>query len=181
MPLKSGYSYNTVAGNINALESQGVRREAAIAQAYNAARKTYFRRFPAGALPQWLAHPKTHRVAHYYLENGAPVKSNPAREIIEHSTAYVGAQLRAASRRYRGFTGRAPGALTKIPAPEPFKIGVAFGTLVEVVYQSERDGQLYRHTFRKSSRPLVVASHDGKQVQIVGGRFAFTDRGIVDK
>lgn len=181
MALRSGYSYNTVAGNINALEREGTQRETAIAKAYNAARKAYFRRFPAGALPLWLAHPKTHRVAQYYAPNGAPIKrsilTNPARETLNHSTKEIGAALR----RYKGFTGRKPGPLVKLRIPAPFKIGVAFGTLVEVVYISERDGLHYRHTFRPKSRPLVVASSDGKQVQIVGGRFAFTDRGIVDK
>lgn len=176
--MKSGYSYNTVAGNINALERQGEKRETAIAKAYDAARKTFFKRFPAGALPIWLAHPKTRRVAQYYAPNGAPMKENPGGNA---STKELGVAFRQAAHRYKGFTGRSPGPVRTLTIPAPFKVGVAFGTLVEVVYISERDGQHYRHTFRKSSRPLVVASSDGKQVQIVGGRFAFTDRGIVDK
>ncbi len=240
--LKRGYSWETIAGNINALQRQGSTREAAIAEAYNLARKTYFKRFPAGALPLFLAYPKTHRVAKYYAPNGAPIREineNPSGEKVCYvsvklrgrgvygtticgkpvfkigmcerhynaynkgsakAIAYSGQQKynknprdistraigkaeleRRAAKLYKDFTGRQPGAIVHLPAPRPFKVGVAFGTLVEVTYQSERDGQLYRHTFRKTSRPLVVASHDGKQLQIVGGRFAFTERGIVDK
>jgi len=33
----------------------------------------------------------------------------------------------------------------------------------------------------KGSRPLLVASPDGKCLMLLGGRFKFTDRGIVDR
>lgn len=183
MLLKSGYSYNTVVGNINVLERE-LRREQAVAAAYNHARKCYFKRYPAGALPVWLSFPKSHRIRQYYNADGSPQKrsyspprSNPARI----STKEIGEDFSKAKSLFTSFTGRAPATLTKIRVPAPPKVALAFGTLVELTYQSERDGRLYRHTFRKSSRPLVVASPDGKQLQIVGGRFAFTDRGIVDK
>lgn len=177
--MKPGYSYNTVAGNVNALQAQGETLQSAVGKAYNAARRYYFRKFPNGALPAWLAHPSTHRVAQYYLPNGAPIRKNPVarKRSANASTKEVG----QAARLFQNFTGRAPGAVRKITFPAPPKAALVFGTLVEVTYQSERDGNLYSHTFRKSSRPLVLASHDGKQVQIVGGRFAFTERGIVDK
>ena len=211
MPLRPGYGYETVLGNVNALQREGKTRETAIAEAFNFARKAYFKRFPAGALPVWLAHPKTRRVVNYYNPNtGAPLSEKQLRqhEIFKDSlhltekdlvmlrarknprdisTREIGRQYAnerdkaKAAKLFRDFTGRKPQTMARVPAPRPFNIGVAFGTLVEVVYQSERDGQLYRHTFRKKSRPLVVASPDGKQVQIVGGRFAFTERGIVDK
>src|SRR5262245_50526432 len=58
-----------------------------------------------------------------------------------------------------------------------------FGELLEVRYATVRDGKLehYRHPFRKGSRPLLAARHDGKRIYIVGGRYRFTDRGIVDQ
>ena len=59
---------------------------------------------------------------------------------------------------------------------------VAFGELLAVEYETIRDGvtERYRHAFRKSSRPLLAARHDGERIYIVGGRYRFTDRGIVD-
>src|SRR5271165_4262207 len=38
----------------------------------------------------------------------------------------------------------------------------------------------YRHEFAAGSRPLFCVSADGKQLLLIGGRFEFTDRGIVD-
>jgi hypothetical protein len=60
---------------------------------------------------------------------------------------------------------------------------LAFGELLEVKYRTIRDGEVehYRHPFRASSRPLLAARHDGSRVYIVGGRYRFTDRGIVDE
>lgn len=65
---------------------------------------------------------------------------------------------------------------TKIPL-------FAFGELMGVKYRTIRDGreEFYTHSFRKSSRPLLAARHDGSRVYIVGGRYRFTDRGIVDQ
>jgi hypothetical protein len=76
--------------------------------------------------------------------------------------------------------GRALG----LPIAKGAKIPLlAFGELLEVKYRTTRDGQteLYRHPFRASSRPLLAARHDGSRVYIVGGRYRFTDRGIVDE
>jgi hypothetical protein len=38
----------------------------------------------------------------------------------------------------------------------------------------------YRHEFNDGSRPLLCASSDGKQLLLLGGRFEFEARGIVD-
>lgn len=38
----------------------------------------------------------------------------------------------------------------------------------------------YRHEFARGSRPLLCASANGKQLLLLGGRFEFTERGIVD-
>jgi hypothetical protein len=37
------------------------------------------------------------------------------------------------------------------------------------------------HRFKKKSRPLLAASHDGTQLYILGGEYAFTDAGIIDR
>jgi hypothetical protein len=39
----------------------------------------------------------------------------------------------------------------------------------------------YRHDFVTGSRPLLCVSPDGKSLLLLGGRFKFTERGIVDR
>jgi hypothetical protein len=82
--------------------------------------------------------------------------------------------------RHRVDAGRELGLPLKKGAKIPL---VAFAELLEVKYRTIRDGeeQFYRHPFRASSRPLLAARHDGKRLYIVGGRYRFTDRGIVDE
>lgn len=65
----------------------------------------------------------------------------------------------------------------------PIKAGLVVGKLEGVMYRANRDGEEanYFHRFKKSSRPLLIADHDGSQIGIVGGQYRFTDRGIVDK
>lgn len=43
-----------------------------------------------------------------------------------------------------------------------------------------RDLTLYEHEFVEGSRPLLCSSPDGKQLFLLGGRFEFGERGIVD-
>ncbi len=66
---------------------------------------------------------------------------------------------------------------------KPIRVGLAVGQLSGVMYEADRgDGpHQYFHKFKKSSRPLLIADNDGSQLGIVGGRFRFTDRGIVDE
>lgn len=40
---------------------------------------------------------------------------------------------------------------------------------------------LYHHDFAPGSRPLLTVSADGKQLLLLGGRYQFTERGIVDR
>lgn len=61
--------------------------------------------------------------------------------------------------------------------------GLVIGELDGVLYNTVRDGvpEKYVHRFRKSSRPLLAASADGTQLEIVGGRFQMTEAGIEDR
>lgn len=86
-----------------------------------------------------------------------------------------------ASRLHREFTGREPKSSRRYKLPAQPRAGVVLGPLIQVGYESTRDGAPYLHKFRKSSRPLLVASYDGKQALIVGGRFVINGRGIVDR
>jgi hypothetical protein len=87
-----------------------------------------------------------------------------------------------AIKRYEDFTGHRAGhgERVKIPAPHA---GLVVGDLDGVLYTTVRDGQTekYVHKFRKQSRPVLVAGSDGRSLHVLGDRFEFTERGIVDQ
>lgn len=87
-----------------------------------------------------------------------------------------------AERRYYDFTGHDATHET-VAVERPIKVGVAIGKLSGVMYEATRDGERaqYFHKFKSSSRPLLIADHDGSRIGIVGGRYRFTERGIVDE
>jgi hypothetical protein len=62
------------------------------------------------------------------------------------------------------------------------KAGAKIGLCDGLMYETVRDGKVehYIHKFKKSARPTLVASSNGKQLLLIGGKFAFTERGIVD-
>ena len=118
------------------------------------------------------------------LLNGGRVGRNP----VPPSSA---ARVREAADLSQQFTGRKAEVSASVDASRelglPLRRGekiamLAFGELLAVEYETERDGKVerYRHAFRKRSRPLLAARHDVKRIYIVGGRYRFTDRGIVD-
>jgi len=57
------------------------------------------------------------------------------------------------------------------------------GKIDGLLYTTVRDGKTekYVHRFRRKSRPLLAASHDGTELRILGGEFEFNEAGIVDK
>jgi hypothetical protein len=58
------------------------------------------------------------------------------------------------------------------------KIGYVDGVMYETVRDNEK--QHYLHKFKKSARPILVSAPDGSKIQLVGGNYSFTNRGIVD-
>ena len=183
--LKIGYSYATIRENIAELHRAGKAWASAVAIAYANGRVSFFRSHPRGALPEWLAYPKGYRLREHYDAHGKPAfakqeyAENPASESrAQHPNPR---KLAQAAALFEDFTGKRATRITKHSLPELPTEGLVFGRLVQVGYESARDGRLYRHTFRKRSQPLLVATPDGKTVYIVGGRYAFTDRGIEDK
>jgi len=176
MPLRSGYSYATFQANVAEMIASGHTRESAVAAAASAARKKFFRMHPFGALPAWLAYPKGRRLAKYYTDQG-----NPASAEIYRENPSPRHEIAQAAKLFEDFTGKRATRIEKIPLEPLPKTGLAFGQLVQLGYISFRDGRPYRHTFRlKNSRPLLVATHDGKRVYLIGGSYAFTERGIED-
>jgi hypothetical protein len=90
-------------------------------------------------------------------------------------------QIAQAKELFSAFRGDAPEQLTKVRLAAP-KTGLVIGELDGVLYTTVRDGkqEKYIHNFRKKSRPLLIASSDGKSLHVIGGKYAFTDAGIED-
>ena len=89
---------------------------------------------------------------------------------------------RKAARLFKRFTGHDPVQVGKIAVPSMPSEGVAIGFILDIAYETVRNGKVerYRHTFSKHARPLLVVSPDGRQILMLGGAFRFTERGIVD-
>ena len=85
-------------------------------------------------------------------------------------------------RLFKDFRGDDPEALTTVRLPRP-KAGLVVGDLDGVLYTTERDGEQehYIHEFAKKSRPILVASSDGKSLHILDGEYEFTELGIEDR
>lgn len=86
------------------------------------------------------------------------------------------------ARLYKEFSGHDAEVVDVVDVPD-YDTYMIVGELVGVAYEAVRDGvsEKYFHEFRKSSRPLLAASHDGKEIRIIGGKYEFNDHGIVDK
>ncbi len=197
--LRIGYSRTVIGLNINAMVNEGMPRNAAIRHAFNAARMSFFKKYPDGALPASLAFPKTRRVAKYYAPNGAPiddtVRANPVRALdmsdaerdriaqdVDQQFAGRGKKLRQAAALYTDFTGHEDPQLDKVSVPGMPDVALAIGQVDGIMYTTVRDGRTekYIHRFKKQSQPLLCSSPDGKQLIMIGGSYDFTDRGIVD-
>ena len=90
-------------------------------------------------------------------------------------------KIREAAKLYENFSGHEADYYDEVPVTWPdvaLKVGLCDG----IMYETIRDGKVerYVHKFRKNARPVLTASHDGNQLAIIGGKYNFTDRGIVD-
>lgn len=83
---------------------------------------------------------------------------------------------------FQKFTGH-NGEIFSISAPEVPEVMLVVGECDGIMYTTVRDGKTekYLHQFKKTSRPLLLASHDGKMLYLLGGAYDFTDSGIVDR
>lgn len=91
-------------------------------------------------------------------------------------------QLSQAARLFKGFREKdvAQVRSRKIRIPD-VAVGIGQFHAVEYFTAHGKKRKLYRHEFAPRSRPEFLVSGDGRQLLIVGGRFRFTARGIVDK
>lgn len=86
-----------------------------------------------------------------------------------------------AAKLLRGFTGTRNVNSRVARKPVIPDSVVEIGNILAIVYEVDNTGEKLQHTFASKARPLLVVSHDGKQVFIVGGQFTFTSRGFVDR
>lgn len=91
-------------------------------------------------------------------------------------------QARAAVARWEGFTGHQAENYTEVQVPT-VEVALEVGMVEGIAYSTVRDGkrERYFHEFKKSARPILAASHDGRQLLLIGGSFEFTERGITDQ
>jgi hypothetical protein len=91
--------------------------------------------------------------------------------------------IRAAMDIYATFRGKQPKKLKRVD----FDVPVAVAVIGHVDYIGYRTtygdkSELYEHEFAPGSRPLLCVNPDGRQLVLLGGRYAFNkDHGIVDK
>jgi hypothetical protein len=101
----------------------------------------------------------------------------------QHNPSPRQEKLDAAAQKLEDFTGHPATHVERFRERSQDRTGLALGPLKAVVYEATRDGKKenWEHQFKARSRPLLVASTDGKQLRIVGGRYEFTDAGIEDR
>lgn len=90
--------------------------------------------------------------------------------------------IRAAVKLYEDFREKVPKKLRVVEFDVPDAVMV-IGFVDEIHYTTTHGRKVtsYRHPFQDGSRPLLCASSDGKQLLLLGGRYKFTARGIVDR
>lgn len=84
---------------------------------------------------------------------------------------------------YKNFTGHEPGESVIIDKPDYPDVLSVIGDIDGILYTTVRDGvtEKYIHKFKKNSRPLFCVSPDGLSIHVIGGRYEFGERGIIDK
>jgi hypothetical protein len=91
------------------------------------------------------------------------------------------AKVNDAIKLYESFTGHDAGFVDEVEIQWP-NVAAVVGLCDGILYETVRDGEVehYIHKFKKNARPKLIAGHDGKALGLVGGKFTFTERGIVD-
>jgi hypothetical protein len=90
--------------------------------------------------------------------------------------------LERAADLFERFTGHDAQNETRVTVPPLPKVAAVIGECDGLLYTTVRDGQTerYIHKFRKADKPLLCVAPDGRQILLVGGRYRFTEAGIVD-
>ncbi len=116
---------------------------------------------------------------HHYDKHGAPIHVG----MKENPSLRVSAEIRQGKSLMQRFSGHRAKSITRIKRATISPVRVAIGPVLGIIYATRRDGkhEKYIHRFAEHSRPLLSVSPDGKRIELIGGSFKFTERGIVDK
>lgn len=90
--------------------------------------------------------------------------------------------IHAAIALYRSFREKEPQRISVVDFDVPEAVAV-IGYVEAIKYRTTHGEktELYEHPFQRGSRPLLAVSSDGRQLLLLGGRYRFTARGIVDR
>lgn len=80
------------------------------------------------------------------------------------------------------FTGEDTTPLGVFEVPPTPSVVAVIGECDGILYTTVRDGRTerYIHEFKSKDKPLFCVDPEGRQILLIGGRYVFTDRGIVD-
>lgn len=170
-PFPNTIDRNRVFQNVKFYEAEGESRAQAIAHAFNDARKTHFKRFPDGLLPEWLCYKKGMRHATQYLPSGAPIKDNPI-----YSMPRAVPKVTKAARLYTAFTGHEVDRTVKVPFKGAgFDTGFIVGSVLGVELELP-SGDLRVLQFdappRAQDLPALAVSFDGLKAVFIGGDYS---------
>lgn len=98
-------------------------------------------------------------------------------------TGAVRRQLANSVALYRKFREADPKFIDSVRLANPPKVAMHIGKLDGVLYTTTHGGKKvsYIHRFTGASKPDLVTDGNGKRLYIVGGRYDFTQDGIVDR
>lgn len=90
-------------------------------------------------------------------------------------------ELERGARLFHAFREKNAARVTRRKVDFPSTV-VAIGKVAAVRYYTTHGAKkiLYEHEFKRHAMPEFLVSADGKMLLLIGGRFRFTGRGIVD-
>lgn len=93
-----------------------------------------------------------------------------------------GRTVKQAVELFESFRERKPTRIGRVTLKVPTVVA-AMGYVEGIDYRTThgKKTELYHHDFAPGSRPLLAVSADGRQILLMGGRYKWTERGIVDR
>ena len=93
-----------------------------------------------------------------------------------------GRTVKQAVELFESFRERKPTRIGRVTLKVPTVVA-AMGYVEGIDYRTTHGSktELYHHDFAPGSRPLLAVSADGRQILLLGGRYKWTERGIVDR
>lgn len=92
-------------------------------------------------------------------------------------------EVKEAMRRFESFHGARSRDVVRVRLPELPRVLLTVGECIGIMYRTRRNGRVenYLHRFfRRSARPTLAVSPDGRLLFLLGGGYRFTHRGIED-